>query len=460
MFGLSENLKTSLISILVTCLITFLKFVGAFWSGSLALLTDAIHSVLDIFTNTMTFVSIKFSEKPADEDHHFGHTKIESLNAMFQAVLLIALSGYVFYEAFNRFKLGEFVIDLSPAVTLIVFLTVVIDLIRLIVVRNVAKRNNSQALEADALHFYADFLNGLFVLIGFGLYKLGFIYADVLIAVIVAIFILKSAFSLFYNTANVLTDSAPKGIKETILDILGNHKLVFAVEKVRVKSLGQNNFAEISIFVGRSLSFQKITDLKSELKSLLYNRIPNLEVSLQASPVKIDSELLPETLNVIAVKNGFMIHNVFVESIGDNFNIHYDLELESNLDLKLAHEKATSLELEIIKELGADVKIYTHLEPRNDDALFTEQVSEDLIEKVNKALEGIFLNDSSMLKDFHNLTVRAFEERLIVGFHCIADPDLSLREIHNASDELEVALRKLFPELEKVSIHVEPEDHS
>src|SRR4051794_6245360 len=212
--------RVALTSIAASGGLTLAKAVVGALSGSLALLSEAAHSALDFAATVMTYYAVRISGKPADEEHHYGHGKVESVTALIETGLLFVLSAFVIWEALKRLAFAEgHVVEATVAAFAVIIVSIVVDFFRARLLYRVAKETASAALEADALHFGSDMWSSIAVLLGLGGVALGYSFADSAAAIVVAVFILIAGWRPGRRTIETLTDTAPQGSAERIAGI-------------------------------------------------------------------------------------------------------------------------------------------------------------------------------------------------------------------------------------------------
>src|SRR5436853_1713760 len=209
--------RVALTSIAASGGLTIAKAAVGLLSGSLALLSEAAHWALDFAATVMTWYAVRVSGKPADEEHHYGHGKVESVSALIETGLLFVLSGVVIWEAVTRL-LGQdgHAVEATIWAFVVIVVSIMVDFLRARLLYRVAEETTSAALEADALHFGSDMWSSIAVLIGLGAVALGYPWADSAAAVIVAVFIIIAGWRLGRRTIETLTDTAPEGASERI----------------------------------------------------------------------------------------------------------------------------------------------------------------------------------------------------------------------------------------------------
>src|SRR3954462_12926537 len=242
----ADKERVALTSVAASGGLTIAKAVVGLLSGSLALLSEAAHSALDFAATVMTWYAVRISGKPADDEHHYGHGKVESVTALIATGLLFVLSAVVIWEAVQRLLgRGGHAVEATIWAFIVIIGSIVIDFMRARLLYRTAKETTSHALEADALHFDSDMWSSTAVLAGLAGVALGYTWADSVAALIVAVVILIAGWRLGRRTIETLTDTAPQGAAQRISAIAQRVSGVVAVERVRVRSVGPTLFADL-----------------------------------------------------------------------------------------------------------------------------------------------------------------------------------------------------------------------
>ncbi len=451
----SEKERVALTSIAVSAALTVAKAVVGFLSGSLALLSEAAHSLIDLFATVMTYFAVRISGKPADEEHHYGHGKVESVTALAETALLFGLSGVVMWEAASRLFGGHgHAVEATLWAFGVIVVSIVVDIFRARLLYRVARDTASEALEADALHFGSDMWSSIAVLIGLCAVAAGYPWADAAAALVVAVFVCIAGWRLGRRTIDTLTDTAPPGSAETITRAAENVSGVVAVERVRVRPVGDKLFVEIVLAVSRSLPLDRVELLKRHAAEAIRTALPRAEVSVATAPRALDNESVIERVMVVARNQALAVHHVTVHDIRGKLSVSLDLEVDRKLPLQGAHGIADALEAALREELGTDVEVETHIEPLQADAAGREAMPER-IRAVHETLAEIAA-EGGAVGDIHNVRVRETDEGEIVNFHCRVDPALTVQVVHEKVDEVERALRRRAPSIKRVIGHAEP----
>jgi cation diffusion facilitator family transporter len=452
----SEKEKVALGSIAASAGLTLAKGVVGVLTGSLAILSEAAHSLIDFGATVMTYFAVRISGKPADEEHHYGHGKVESVSALAETALLFVLSGVVIWEAVKRLLSNQgHVVEATVAAFAVIIVSVVVDFFRARLLYRVASETSSEALEADALHFGSDMWSSLAVLVGLGGVAFGYQWADSAAAVVVAVFVCIAGWRLGRRTIETLTDTAPPGSAETVRRIASRVSGVVGVDGVRVRPVGDKLFVEVVLAVSRTLPLDRVKGLKDQVAKAIRIEMPRAEVGVDAAPRALDDETVQERVMVIARNQGLAVHHVTVHDFHGKRSVSLDLEVDRKLALGSAHDIADKLEAALREELGPAVEVDTHIEPLQPPEAAGREAPPERVRAVEMALAEIAA-ESGMIRDVHNVRVRETDEGEIVNFHGRVDPALAVQAVHEKIDEVERTLRARSPSIKRVIGHAEP----
>ncbi|HWK97630.1 MAG TPA: cation diffusion facilitator family transporter [Pseudolabrys sp.] len=451
-----EKENVVLVSIVASAGLAIAKGIVGVLTGSLAILSEAGNSLIDLGSTVMTYVAVRMSGKPADEEHHYGHDKIESVSALAQTAFLVLLSGTVGWHAVARLLSHDThdVIANRWAFGVIIA-SIIIDFYRSRALRRIARKTSSAALEADALNFSSDMWSSCAVLVGLGGVWLGYWWADSAAALIVAVMVSFAAFRLGKRTIDTLTDRAPAGATRTITGIAQKVPGVVAVEQVRARAVGDKTFIDITVAVNRILPLDRVAEIKLAVEAALENEMPGVDAIVTTTPVAIDDETIVDRIMVIARNRALAVHHVTVHTLRDKLAVALDLEVDGRLSLAEAHDIADGLEAAIAGELGDNVEVETHIEPLQPGDLSGREALPERIVVVEAALRELAAADKA-LRNIHDVRVRETDDGEIVNFHCHVDPDMTVLDVHDKVDALERALKRHSSLIKRVIGHAEP----
>jgi cation diffusion facilitator family transporter len=459
-----EKKLAALASVFAAVVLVSLKVFLAASTGSLGVLSEALHSGLDLVAAVLTYLSVRVSDKPADTIHTYGHGKVENFSALVETGLLLLTAVYVIWEAFRRLLFVHAHVRPSILAILILGLAMLIDFVRSRGLARVARRYQSDALEADALHFSTDVWSTLVVLIGMAAVWLGdrlgahwLRYADPLAALGVAGFIIWVGSRLGKRTVDALLDAAPSGLVERIRSSVEAADGVLAAERVRVRRAGNHHFVDVTITVPRRLGVEQAHDLTDAVEARVHGLVAG-DVMVHVEPRPEATEGIFDVIRAVAQRSGMPIHEISAQQLDGRIFVDLHLEVDERLSLREAHHRATELEQSIQRELPANAQVNIHIEPLGLGIAGAVQV-QDLEAAIQRYLEEV-RGEYPELADCHQIHVRRVERRVRVSCHCAFDGQLPITRVHDITVALEDSLRSRFPQVERVTIHPEPTDEA
>ena len=446
----------ALVSIFASAALTLGKLVAGLLSGSLALISEALHGLLDTGATIMTYYAVKIAGKPADDEHHYGHGKVEAVAALAETGLLAVLSAAVLYEAFHRLISGEAPPIAATWLTYgVLIVSIVVDFVRWRALSKIAEETRSDALAADALHFSSDLIASALVLGGLIAVHYGFKHGDTLAAIGVSLFIAVAGFRLGKRTINTLIDAAPAGLAEKMSAALDEVPGVVKVESLRLRPAGHEVFGEVSIAVARTLPSDRIIEIREAATRMLRDKFPETVMTIRATPRALDSESIMERVVLIAARRHTPVHHVTVQEIGGRTSVSMDVELDGRMRLRDAHDLASGLEAAIESELGEGVEVETHIEPLEIRELAGEPAPDTLVAQIVDNLSRMAAN-SELVRNVHDVRVRQTVVGLTINYHCNVDGAYDVATVHRAVDRIEQAMREQFPAIARIVGHAEP----
>jgi cation diffusion facilitator family transporter len=451
----SEKEQVALTSIVASAGLTAAKAVVGVLTGSLAILSEAAHSLIDLLATVMTYFAVRIADKPADDEHHYGHGKIESISALAETALLFVLSVMVIWEAGKRLLGETHLVEASIAAFVVMGASIIVDFFRARALTKIAKKTDSEALEADALHFSSDMWSSGAVILGLGGVALGFSWMDSAAAILVAVLICFAGWRLGKRTIDTLTDVAPSGVAEQLREAIENVEGVLALERIRTRKVGATLFVDIDVGANRALPMDGVAALKARVETAVRKVAKSAELSIAATPRALDDETVLERVMVIAHNRKLAVHHVTVQAISGRLSVSLDLEVNGALPLGAAHDIASELETAIKNEIGSDIEVETHIEPLQVEDIAGHDAWPERVDIICAALARI-AESNSIVRDIHDVRVRETAEGEIVNFHCFAEPSRTVHDVHENVDSVERELRKQFPQIHRVIGHAEP----
>jgi cation diffusion facilitator family transporter len=282
----SKKSSVALGSVFASAIMTIGKLIVGLLTGSMGILSEAAHSLLDLGAALLTFFAVRFGDRPADESHHYGHGKIESVSALVETGLLFVTSAWIIYEAVHRLVAGKTEVEITWYAFAVIIASIIIDFTRSRALMKVAKETNSQALEADALHFKSDILSSCVVLFGLILSLAGVKNSDTFAAIGVSMFVLHAGWQLGRRTIDTLIDTAPLGIAEKAREIMIKVPGVLDAERVRARAYGAATFIDAEVIFDRNLTLVQTHNITTQIRQQISTQLPGADITIHAKPYK------------------------------------------------------------------------------------------------------------------------------------------------------------------------------
>ena len=453
--------RVALQSMLAACCMTALKLAAGLISGSLGVLSDAAHSGLDLAGSGITFFSIQVSDKPADENHTYGHGKVENLSAFFEAGLMAISCAWIIWEAIQRIRHNNFELRYSVWPVLVLLTSIAVDFWRSRELRRVASQTGSPALATDAFHFSSDIWASLAVLLGLlatwagvALHIDWLRYADPVAAIFVSLMIIRITTQLTREAVGVLMDQIPAETRMRVIREAEQVPGVLAVEQARVRRSGPSYFADLTLALPRNYTFEHTGELVRSATEAVHRAIPTADVVIHTVPRQARAESIFDRVRAVAARNNVAVHDLSVQSHHGKLHVELHVELDENLPLIEAHSFVSGLEAEILRETPEIDSILTHIE--SEPA--TIEQPEELVEedrRIEQALRDAAAQYDEIV-DVHQIMIGRTAEHVTLSCHCTLPDDLSMHRVHEVITSLEDRFKLECPEVHRVTIHPEP----
>ena len=414
----NEKIQIAITSIIASASLTVSKFIIAIYTNSLGLLSEGMHSGLDVLAALMTLYAIRISRKPPDPEHNYGYAKFESLTSLGAVLLLFIVAGWIFYEGLERIFFKQVVPEITVFSFGILIVSIVVDYGRSRALYKVAGKYGSQAIEADALHFRVDMLTSFVVLVGLAIvYFLGIPNADAYSAITVAGLIVYTSLGLGRRTLDVLLDKAPKGIQGQIHESITGFEGIKKAHSIRVRKVGKDTFVDLHIEVPRIFTHDKAHRIATSVEYKIKNEIlPNSDVVVHVDAVEdYLTETIKDKIRLISedfpsIKN---VHSIYLSNIvvnetsdrsknnetGENslqlLHLYLDVQMDDKLSFKIAHGVVDDFEKKIKEEVQNIKRITTHIETDLDieSSVGREEMADqtflERIKKMALSIEGV-----------------------------------------------------------------------
>lgn len=282
--SLGEKQSAALSSLLAAVGLTILKLVVGVWTGSLGILAEAAHSGLDLVAAGLTFLAVRFSGRPADRTHLYGHGKIENLSALSETLLLLLTCAWIVWEAVGRLRFHHAQVEVTVWSLAVMLTSIAVDISRSRMLARMAKKYNSQALEADALHFRTDVWSSAVVIVGLLSVKTGLWWGDAVAALGVSALVVWVSVQLGRRTVDALLDTAPAGMEERIAAAVSAVDGVRNCHQVRVRYSGPVMFIDLHVLVDGGQTLAEAHRLTETIEGVIQQIAPQADVTVHPEP--------------------------------------------------------------------------------------------------------------------------------------------------------------------------------
>jgi cation diffusion facilitator family transporter len=446
--------RVAFFSLVVTLLLVSAKTMAALATGSLALLSEAANSALDVGTTLVTFIAVRIASRPPDQDHPYGHGKAENLAALLQTMVLVGLAMYIAVQAVFRLRTGISDVEATWYSFAVIVGSMAVDAGRSRILHRVAQQERSPSLEADAMNFRADLLTSGAVLVGLGMVRAGYPMVDSVASLAIAAYVARMSIKIGRSSIDTLMDRAPAGSTARIEQVAASVDGVEEVRRVRVRYVGGEPQTDVVIAISRRVPLERAHDVTEEVERVIREEEPGADVVVHVEPLA-DEKLVTQQVEAVALRQPVVteVHNIAVTSHPEGDHITLHAKLPADMDLELAHSHADQLEREIMEEIPGVSRVDTHLEPLAEGAM-GEDVTKDhaFLAKWSRELA----ESQPEVLDCHEVLISESEDGLAIVLHCEAAAQLSVTAVHDASTRIEDATHLQWPDVKRVTIHFEP----
>lgn len=451
----NEKKYIALTSVIAALFLAGLKLSVGLWTNSLGILSEAVHSGFDMFAAIMTLFAVSFADKPADRDHQYGHGKMENISAFIVTLLLVITCAGIIWEAVDRLKSHTHHVEASVWGFAVMGIAIIIDISRSRALYRVAKKYNSQALEADALHFSSDVWSSLTVILGLFFVYIGYPIFDSIAAIVVAFLVLFVSYRLGRRTIDALMDRAPRNITAEIEKVIISVEGVEELRRLRVRLSGAHYFVDTTVAIRRTIPFNKAHQIMDIVERSVKTIQPNADIVVHAEPFEAKDETLIDKIRMIVMEKGLRApHNIEAHITDGKYFIDFDIEYAAGKSFADAHKISSEIEEQILKELPAVGKVTIHMEEYQPSERILSNVT-DVELKLSKEINNVVEKHKDVFA-CKELTLLREGRHYNATLTCQIDKTKTLDEVHQIISEVEADLFQYFKQLRRITIHAEP----
>lgn len=456
MQSLAENnykLKVLKLSTIAITSVVLVEMILGFAVGSLAIQSDGMHALLDALSALVLFIVTRASLKPPDEEHMYGHEKLESIGGLAGGMILIGLALLIMFEAILRIIGNQPNInpELEYAGFIAIGYTLFIDFFRVGTFSR-ATKTESSTLKAGFYHAVADLGSTVIALLGFGLATYGFYNGDSIASIILSILLIYLSAKLVWSCGMELSDTIRKDIAETVRKEIASTKGVCQCENLRVRKAGAKTFVEATVLVPEYMNLEEAHALTSKIEKRIKNAIGNAEITIHTEPLKaeIRTEKLVEkiTAEVEGVKEAHRIATIYTDG---KLYITLHVRVDPKLSIQEAHEIAEKIEKKINEGISEVENVTVHIEPFNAKVRKVSEVDENEIRRVvHKTLE-----DFPQALRCKRIVTYVADKKHYINVDCSFTNEISVEEAHKIASIIERNVRRQLVDT-VVTVHTEP----
>jgi cation diffusion facilitator family transporter len=452
---MSPQRRTALVSVFAACVLIALKLGTGLATGSLGLISEAVHSGTDLVAALLTLFAVGVAGRPADRMHPYGHGKAEHLAALGEGALLVLVSLYVSYRALAVLVgAQEPTVDPVWYAFVVVAIVIAVDVSRTTVSLRAARQFRSPALAANALHFGSDLAGSTAVLAGLLLARAGWKEGDALAALFVAILVLAAAARLMRTNVDVLMDRVPADAERAARLAIAQLEPGIQLRRLRMRQAGGRHFADVVIGVAPDAAVGQGHAAADAVEEAVQRALPDSDVVVHVEPTQ-DEAALRERVHAAAltVPRVREVHNLRLVAVDGGVQVALHLKLPGELPLEDAHEVASQVEQSIGASVPEVVSVQTHLEPLREPGAGRTPEEAD-VERDAEVVDRIVRERTGTAP--RELRFLQTEDGLVAFLTLALDPASALADAHAQASEVEEDIRRALPRLADVSVHTEP----
>jgi cation diffusion facilitator family transporter len=279
-----DKRMVALSSVIAAIFLTGMKLAVGLMTGSLGILSEALHSGLDLVAAIMTLFAVRIADIPADSDHNYGHGKVESISALGETVLLLLTCFWIIYEALSRLISGNTHVEVTYWSFIVIILSIIIDISRSRALMKAAKKYNSQALEADALHFSTDILSSFVVLLGLIGTYFGYHFLDSIAGLAVAIIVIHISYKMGKKSIDGLMDRTSPELLSQIESLAVGIPQIYHVHDIRARNSGALLLIELNIHVDPTITIKDAHQIAHDYEDIIKSNFEKSHVHVHIEP--------------------------------------------------------------------------------------------------------------------------------------------------------------------------------
>ena len=446
-----QRTKILQISLLAIFSAFIVELVFGLISNSLGLITDSVHALLDSVVTAILLLAARMAIKPPDEEHTYGHGKIESLGGMIGGIAIFLIAGFFIYESIQR--LQSPLPSTLPGMFAIIggLYTIGIDIFRIILLRKSIKKIGGATLKADFYHAFMDLGSTIVAIVGIVLVSYGFYNGDFVAALILGVLLAILSLKLIHKTALELTDIISPELVRKVKEIVVNTEGVIGVEAILMRRSGDTIFADVTISLRGDTSFDRAHEISSMAENNIKNKMSNAVITIHFEPdwknVPLDAKINDIAKSVDGVKG---VHNIISHKTKGKTYSNLHVMVDREINLYSAHKISETIEQKIQENIPEIEHVTIHLEP-----FLTVPINLNVEDKITEEKIREILKKYTAIKKIGRIVSLNFENILKIDIDCSFDKESSIEKVHDLTSEIEHVIRTQIKNA-VITIHPEP----
>ena len=446
-----QRTKVLQISLLAIFSAFIVELVFGLISNSLGLITDSVHALLDSVVTAILLLAARMAIKPPDEEHTYGHGKIESLGGMIGGIAIFLIAGFFIYESIQR--LQSPLPSTLPGMFAIIggLYTIGIDIFRIVLLRKSIKKIGGATLKADFYHAFMDLGSTIVAIVGIVLVSYGFYNGDFVAALILGVLLAILSLKLIHKTALELTDIISPELVRKVKEIVVNTEGVIGVEAILMRRSGDTIFADVTISLRGDTSFDRAHEISSMAENNIKNKMSNAVITIHFEPdwknVPLDAKINDIAKSVDGVKG---VHNIISHKTKGKTYSNLHVMVDREINLYSAHKISEVIEQKIQENIPEIEHVTIHLEP-----FLAVPINLNVEDKITEEKIREILKKYTAIKKIGRIVSLNFENILKIDIDCSFDKESSIEKVHDLTSEIEHVIRTQIKNA-VITIHPEP----
>ncbi|MFX1343755.1 MAG: cation diffusion facilitator family transporter [Promethearchaeota archaeon] len=466
------KIKFGILSLIIILFQSSIKLFGVLLTGSLSFLSETADTLTDILFVSITLYSLHTSQKPADYEHMYGHSKIDSISGLIQGIILMNIYVILIYNAIQVIIAGRYKV-LNPEFGLIILIiSFIVNLIFSRILISKGKQQKSLTMEIQGLNLFQDSMRAIIVILSFILASFNIIFLDPILSILLSCWIITGAFKLAKEGVKELTDTNPVStivVEELRQEIFALEHVV-GVHDIKMRVSGKIMFLEVHLSVEDHITIVHANEITTSIRNMSKKFFPIYEVEciVEMNPLSSEKSIGEGLINLIySMKSVYPDIKTFKDlnlfRLEDEYFISIKVIVNETLSLLDAHKISSDFELDIKKQAPYLSRVITHIESQavseelSPDQIKCEDVGPEMLAQINEVVERV-LKRHPQVKGYHGLEFWATLDSCILEIHIFFDGSLNISQTHNYISELEINLKEELgiDNLDTIILHSEP----